>query len=77
LLQTLQAIRKDPQRLDLSVRADSKKGRNALMKLLDSLLEGMDGTIHQVQTAQKNTSQILNHVTTNTQQLLGFAAENH
>ncbi len=77
LLQTLQAIRKDPQRLDLSVRVDSKQGRNALMKLLDSLLEGMDGTINQVQMAQNHTSQILNNVTTDTQQLLSFAAQNH
>lgn len=77
LLQTLLAIRKDPQRLDLSVRVDSTKGHNALMKLLDSLLEGMDGTLNQVQAAQKSTSQILSNVTTDTQQLLGFAAENH
>ncbi len=45
LLQNLQAIRQDPQRLDLSVRVNSKTGHNALMKLLDALLESMDGTI--------------------------------
>lgn len=77
LLETLQAIRKDPQRLDLSVRVDGKTGHNALMRLLDALLEGMDGTIHQVQTAQKHTSQVLHNMTTDTQQLLGCAAENH
>lgn len=77
LLQTLQAIRKDPHRLDLSVRVDNKKGQNSLMKLLDSLLEGMDGTINQVQTAQEHTGQVLNDITTDTQQLLSFAANNH
>lgn len=45
LLQTLQAIKKDDGNLDLSVRVDSAKGRNSLMKLLDNLLNSMDSTI--------------------------------
>lgn len=77
LLQTLQAIQKNPERLDLSVRVESEKSRNSLMKLLDVLLESMDGTISQVQIAQNNTSNVLNSITTDTQQLLSFAADNH
>lgn len=77
LLRTLQTIKKDDHALDLSVRVDDSKGRNSLMKLLDDLLNSMDSTISQVQTAQEHTNQVLNNVTADTQQLLGYATDNH
>lgn len=77
LLKTLQEIRKDENSLDLSVRVDDIRGRNSLMKLLDSILGSMDSTIKQVQTAQSHTGSVLDNVSMDAEQLLGFAANNH
>lgn len=77
LLQALQAIRKDDTSLDLSVRVNVAGKSNSLMRLLDSILSSMDSTIRQVQTAQTHTGEVLSNVSSDAEQLLGYAANNH
>lgn len=76
LLQTLQNIKQDERILDLTVRVDAKRGRNSLMKLLDSVLNGMETAISQVKRAGSHTKEVLQEVETNTQQLLHQASDN-